>query len=130
MNTVLAGRGRRISVPLPASSRIGRPLADTWLAPRTRAASAGSPDGGGVAVGVAGAAAGVGETGSAALLAAARIKLDPIAARTRNLCITPPLAGIPRCRFQQAQSWGLPPAMTTEFRSRPPGIPKSRRPVA
>ena len=64
-------------MPLPASSRISRPLASTLLAPATRGASAGSPAGGGVAVGVAGAAAGVGETSSAALLAAAKINPIP-----------------------------------------------------
>src|SRR5260370_19082573 len=95
MNTVLAARGRRISVPLPASSKIGRPLPGPWLTPAPRAALAGSPDGGGIAVGIAGAAAGLGEISSAALLAAATIKLDPAAASTRNLCITSPLIGIP-----------------------------------
>ena len=85
MNTVLAGRGRRISVPLPASSRTGGPLARTWA---TLAATSLLPGGAAPVTTVVAAGTAGGERSSAALLAATPIKTDPAVARTSNLCIT------------------------------------------
>src|SRR5215471_4944762 len=84
MNTVAAGRGSRIRVPLPASSRSGGPFAGTWDTPLGGADVV-------TAAGVAAGAAGV-DRSSAALLAATPIKTDPAAARTSILCITNLLA--------------------------------------
>src|SRR5947207_14365757 len=80
MNTVAAGRGSRISVPLPASSRIGGPFAGTSDTPL------GGADVVTAAVLAAGAAGG--DRSSAALLPVIPSKTDPAAARTRRLCIT------------------------------------------
>src|SRR4029077_3987440 len=84
MNTVPAGRGRRISVPLPASSRTGGPLGRTWA---TLAATS-LPGGAAPVTTVVAAGTAGGERSSAALLAATPIKTDPAVARTSNLCIT------------------------------------------
>src|SRR5205085_3798051 len=80
MNTVAAGRGSRISVPLPASSRIGGPFAGTCDTPL------GGADVVTAAVLAAGAAGG--DRSSAALLPVTPSKTDPAAARTSILCIT------------------------------------------
>src|SRR5207302_10400076 len=84
MNTVAAGRGSRISVPLPASSRIGGPFAGTWD----------TPLGGADVVAAAFVAAGAagGDRSSAALLPVTPSKTDPAAARARILWITKLLA--------------------------------------
>src|SRR5689334_3541051 len=86
MKTVLAGRGRRISVPFPASSWIGRPLGGISVA------AAGSAAAGRAASEPAAADFGAvsGVTSCAELLAPIIIKLDPAMARTSNLCITTP----------------------------------------
>src|SRR5437763_5035381 len=87
MNTVLAGRGRRMSVPLPASSTSGRPLGGICAAMLASAAAGGEPGGSWPAAAVTFGAVS-GDTSCAELLAPARIKLDPARARPRNLCIT------------------------------------------
>src|SRR5947207_11446803 len=99
MNTVAAGRGRRISVPLPASSSTGGPLAGTWA---TLAATSLLPGGSAVVVAtfVAAGAAG-GDRSSAALLAATPIKTDPAAAKTSNLYITNLLAQLATLRSEE-----------------------------
>jgi len=56
IKTVAAGALRRINVPLPASSRTGGPLADTWLIvkgglPAVVAAGGGAVGGAAVATG-------------------------------------------------------------------------------
>src|SRR5436305_1623426 len=86
MNTVPAGRGSRISVPLPASRRIGGPFGGTCA---TLAAASALPGEGAVvdAAVVATGAAG-GDRSSAPSPAAIPIKTDPAVARTSNLCIT------------------------------------------
>src|SRR5436190_2808249 len=66
MNTVPAGRGRRISVPLPASSRTGGPLGRTWA---TLAAISLLPGGAAPVTTVVAAGTAGGERSSAALLA-------------------------------------------------------------
>src|SRR5260370_360718 len=89
MNTVPAGRGSRMSVPLPASSRIGRPFGGICVA--ALCWSPVSPGGGAGATGSGPAATAVpvgGDTNCAELLALARMKLDCAMARIRNLYIT------------------------------------------
>src|SRR5436190_15130541 len=79
MNTVAAGRGSRISVPLPASSRIGGPFAGTCDTPLGGADV--------VTAAVLAAEAAGGDRSSAALLPVTPNKTDPAAARTRIFCI-------------------------------------------
>src|SRR4029453_4686965 len=94
MNTVPAGRGRRISVPLPASSRTGGPLGRTWA---TRAATSLLPGGALPVTTVVAAGTAGGERSSAALLATTPIKTDPVVARINNLRITNPTGHRLRC---------------------------------
>src|SRR5260370_13334433 len=67
MNTVLAGRGRRMSVPLLASITMGGPFARTWL---TRP--------GGPASAVAGVAAGCASPGGLVSEAAIDVAASPV----------------------------------------------------
>src|SRR5689334_10174302 len=87
MNTVLAGRGRRISVPLPASSWIGRPLGGISVAIAGADGGPGEVVSGLAAVTLGGAS---GDTSCAELLAPTRRKPDAISARDRSPRITAP----------------------------------------
>src|SRR5215471_10262355 len=80
MNTVAAGRGSRIRVPLPASSRSGGPFAGTWD----------TPLGGADVVTAAGLAAGAagGDRSSAASVAVIPRRIDPAVTRTSILRIS------------------------------------------